>query len=204
MNVDGYQYSFFRSHGVDLNRNWPAQWGKGGSSSSPTSDGYMGPFAGSEPEVQALMGFFMNENHTRLLGAIDFHAFSQLILRPYGYSTEDAPDEALLKEAGDGIRDIIKSVSGKQYTSEKSIDLYVTTGTASDWFYDEDVFKFLPDRRLYAYTIELRPSASDIWWGGDGFILPADQIIPTGEEILEAMKFYMEFALENPLYIKDK
>ncbi|KAJ3300937.1 hypothetical protein HDU76_005955 [Blyttiomyces sp. JEL0837] len=161
----------------------------------------MGPKPGSEPEVQALMKFFMNGNHTRLLGAIDFHAFSQLILRPYGYSSSDAPDENLLRKAGDGIRDVIKTISGKKYVSQKTIDLYKATGAASDWFYDEDVFNHFPDRRLYAYTIELRPGADEVS-GGEGFILPPEQIIPTGKEILESIKFFMEFVMEHPLYIK--
>jgi hypothetical protein len=142
LNADGYAYTwtsghrlwrknrhpikqdFFGSVGVDLNRNFPAHWGEGGSSSAPYSDTYMGPSAGSEPEVQALMKFFMNANHTRLVGAIDFHSFSQLVLRPYGWTTDDAPDETLLKKAGDGIRDVIKKTSGKKYVSEREIDLY--------------------------------------------------------------------------------
>ena len=35
--------------GTDLNRNWPEKnWGKAGSSRSPSSDTYMGPSPGSE------------------------------------------------------------------------------------------------------------------------------------------------------------
>ncbi|KAJ3229988.1 hypothetical protein HDU78_008697 [Chytriomyces hyalinus] len=218
MNVDGYEYSwagnrlwrknrrvvkrdFFGSVGVDLNRNWPAHWGEGGSSNQPFSDVYMGPAAGSEPEVKALINFFMNDNHTRLIGAIDLHAFSQLVLRPYGWTEDPAPDEKLLKKAGDDIRDTIKKVSGKKYVSEREIDLYAASGTASDWFYDDDVQEWLPDRRLYAYTIELRPSADEAN-GAQGFILPPAQIIPTGQEIYEALKGYMAFALKNPLLVK--
>jgi hypothetical protein len=78
-----------------------------------------------------------------------------------GWTYNDAPDEKFLKKAGDGIRDEIKKVHGKKYTSEREIDLYKASGTASDWFYDEEVQEWLPDRRLYAYTIELRPSAEE-------------------------------------------
>ncbi|KAJ3119358.1 hypothetical protein HK100_000351 [Physocladia obscura] len=217
MNVDGYEHTwsgnrlwrknrrpikkdFFGSVGVDLNRNWPAHWGEGGSSSYPFSDTYMGPSAGSEPEVQSLISFFKNDNHTRLIGAIDFHSFSQLILRPYGWTEERAPDEKHLKTAGDGIRDAIKRVSGKKYVSEREIDLYAASGTASDWFYDEEVQEWLPDRRLYAYTIELRPSADEAN-GANGFILPPDQIVPTGQEILAAVKYYLDYARKNPLKV---
>ncbi|KAJ3076623.1 hypothetical protein HDU98_001632 [Podochytrium sp. JEL0797] len=215
MNIDGYEHTwsgsrlwrknrrpikqdFFGSIGVDLNRNWPAHWGEGGSSSYPFSDTYMGPSAGSEPETQALMDFFMNDNHTRLIGAIDLHSFSQLVLRPYGWTDEPAPDEKLLKQAGDGIRDAIKTTSGKKYVSEREIDLYMASGTASDWFYDKQVQEWLPDRRLYAYTIELRPSADEAN-GGEGFILPPSQIVATGQEIYNALVGYMQFAVKNPL-----
>ncbi|KAJ3214062.1 hypothetical protein HDU67_002106 [Dinochytrium kinnereticum] len=218
MNADGYKYTWdksrlwrksrrpiksdlFGSVGVDLNRNWPAHWGEGGSSTSPYSDVYMGPSAGSEPEVKALMSFFMSPNHTRLLGAIDFHSYSQLVLRPYGWTEEPAPDEKQLKKVGDGIRDVIKATHGKKYTSEREIDLYQCSGTASDWFYDDDVQKWLPDRRLYAYTIELRPSADETW-GNQGFILPPEFIVPTGEEIYASMVYFVQYAIANPLWVK--
>ncbi|KAJ3110427.1 hypothetical protein HDU96_006624 [Phlyctochytrium bullatum] len=218
MNIDGIKYTWggsrlwrknrrpikkdiFGSVGVDLNRNWPAHWGEGGSSTSPYSDVYMGPSAGSEPEVQVLMKFFTNDKHKRLVGGIDFHSYSQLVLRPYGWTEDPAPDETLLKKVGDGIRDKIKGVHGKKYTSQREVDLYTASGTASDWFYDEDVQKWLPDRRLYAYTIELRPSPEETW-GNQGFILPPDQIIPTGEEIYEAVVYFIEQAVKTPLLVK--
>ncbi|KAJ3055108.1 hypothetical protein HK097_011483 [Rhizophlyctis rosea] len=219
MNVDGYEYTwtnnrlwrknrrplndFFGSVGVDLNRNWPEHWGEDGSSSSPYSEVYQGPSAGSEPEVQALRKFFLSPNHTSLIGAIDFHAYSQLVLRPYGWTRKDAPDEHLLKQAGDGLRDRIKEVHGKKYVSEREIDLYAASGTASDWFYGKEVTKWLEGRHLYAYTIELRPSANEGGWGGQGFILPPEQIVPTGQEIVKAVKWWAQFALDHPLKKKD-
>jgi hypothetical protein len=42
---------------VNLNRNFPVGWGRSGSS-SPASDEYRGPSAGSEPETQALVNVF--------------------------------------------------------------------------------------------------------------------------------------------------
>ena len=62
-----------------MNRNWPDHWGKGGSSSNPSSDVYMGPSPGSEPEVKALMTAF--KSLPNMIGAIDFHSYSQLVLR---------------------------------------------------------------------------------------------------------------------------
>jgi murein tripeptide amidase MpaA len=48
--------------GVDLNRNYPYEWGCDyGSSGDPGSETYRGPSAGSEPETQAMMQF-INEH----------------------------------------------------------------------------------------------------------------------------------------------
>jgi hypothetical protein len=47
-----------------------------------------------------------------------------------------------------------------RYTSQKSIQLYVTTGTANDWFYDTDASSTncvgTTCYRAYGFTIELR------------------------------------------------
>ena len=50
-----------------------------------------------------------------------------------GWTTADSPDEAQLKVLGDDMSRAIDAVHGKSYTSQKSIGLYKTTGTASDW-----------------------------------------------------------------------
>ena len=50
-----------------------------------------------------------------------------------GWTNADSPDEAQLKGIGDEMRDQIFNVHDKFYSSDKSIGLYPTTGTASDW-----------------------------------------------------------------------
>ena len=50
-----------------------------------------------------------------------------------GWTTDDSPDEPQLKVLGDDMSAAIFAVHGKSYTSQKSIGLYKTTGTASDW-----------------------------------------------------------------------
>jgi hypothetical protein len=64
---------------------------------------------------------------------IDFHAYGQLILRPYGWGWEDHPNEALYKKYGDAMRDAIKDKSGKVYTSQKAAGLYLTSGSTDDY-----------------------------------------------------------------------
>ena len=56
-----------------------------------------------------------------------------------GWTYDDSPDEAQLKELGDGMNIAIFAVHGKSYTSQKSIGLYKTTGTASDWSAHNDM-----------------------------------------------------------------
>jgi murein tripeptide amidase MpaA len=200
-NPDGYEYAFTNerlwrknrrkntggSYGVDLNRNWNDHWGGSGSSSSPTSDTYRGTAPFSEPESLAIANYISSKNQQgNILGAIDFHSYSQLILRPYGWTTANSPDNAALKIIGDGVSYEIQKQSGKAYTSQRSIDLYITTGTASDWYYSAGIWA--------AYTIELRDT------GQYGFVLPPAQIIPTGQEIWASLRYFIKTVYDTYPY----
>ncbi|KXN66904.1 peptidase M14, carboxypeptidase A, partial [Conidiobolus coronatus NRRL 28638] len=179
VNPDGYKYTkTFRlwrkncnGRGVDLNRNFPFRWGGPGASTSPISDTYRGESAGSELETQAIIKYYTEQGP--IAGGIDWHSFSELVLRPYGDIQEDSPHETLHKQLGDGIVEKIKENRGKVYTSQKSIALYPTSGTANDWFYGA--------KGSYGYTIELSPNSQS---GAGGFILPASEIIPVGKDLL--------------------
>lgn len=50
-----------------------------------------------------------------------------------GWTTSDSPDEPQLSVLGADLNRAISAIHGKSYTSQKSIGLYKTTGTASDW-----------------------------------------------------------------------
>lgn len=79
--------------GVDLNRNYPYQWGYDdqGSSPSPSSETYRGPSAGSEPETQTVMAFIDSIDP---VAGIHYHTYGGYLLRPYAYNNSDTPDEA--------------------------------------------------------------------------------------------------------------
>ncbi|KAF9110564.1 hypothetical protein BGX27_006167 [Mortierella sp. AM989] len=210
MNIDGYNYTWtknrlwrknrrnngYGTYGVDLNRNWDDHFAEGGSSNFPWSETYHGPSAASEPEVQAMQNFFGAQK--RIVGAIDFHSYSQLVLRPEGWTTAPSPHEKEHKYVGDRIVSLIQNVHGKKYISEPSVALYKTTGAGSDWFYGEKATKANNGQRVYSYTIELRPSDTNPG-GRSGFILPPEEIIPLGEEIAKAMEFFVEYVVKNPL-----
>lgn len=160
------------TYGVDLNRNWDSEWGGGGSSGTPSSDTYRGTAVFSEPESKATADYIRSFTVNRIIAAIDFHSYSQLILRPWGYTKTNCPDETALRNYGANMAAAIKAKYGLTYTNQKSIDLYVTTGTASDWYYKIGI--------VGAYTIELRDLNT--------FVLPPNQIIPTGIEVWAAVK----------------
>jgi hypothetical protein len=193
VNPDGYKftniYRFWRKnrknlHGVDLNRNFPYNWKGEGASDNPLADDYRGLSEGSELETKSITSYFNGQG--KIAGAIDFHTYSELVLRPPGDKGE-AKDEAKLKELGDGIRDVIKQSRGTEYTSEKSYELYPTSGTAADWFYAEG--------KGYSYTIELSPKDGGLM----GFAPPTDQIKPVGAELYPAVVHFINYVTSNPI-----
>jgi murein tripeptide amidase MpaA len=182
--------------GADNNRNYNDHWGQGGSSTNPCSDTFMGPSVASENENKNTQTYFKELQKTApIIGAIDWHSYSQLVLRPYGWTSANSPDEAVFKTVGDRYRDDIRASTGRVYTSQKSIELYVTTGSASDWFYGTDAFAGNQGYRVYSYTIELRPAGSP-----PGFELPPAEIVPTGRENWAAIRNWLDYVVKNPIY----
>jgi murein tripeptide amidase MpaA len=197
INVDGYIYTqtdrMWRKNrrqnggacvGVDTNRNWDYQWMTGGSSNNPCSDTYAGPFAFSEPEVTAISNYLLStQNRTK--GYIDFHSYSQLVLNPWGYSTDDCPDNAIQQQMANGAAAEVKKVHGKTYeVGSTGQILYIASGSSPDWVYGAAHI-------TYAYTIELRDT------GRYGFLLPADQIVPQGEEIMPFVTYMANWILSH-------
>jgi murein tripeptide amidase MpaA len=118
----------YGAYGIDPNRNYPANWGDnaGGSSGSQSSETYRGTAPSSEPEVTAIRELMLSLPVT---GGITHHTYGRLVLRAWGHTTVNAPDEALMKQLGDAM------AAFNGYTSQKSRQLYTTTGTHSDWMY---------------------------------------------------------------------
>ena len=182
MNPDGYQYTwgtdrFWRKnrrggYGVDLNRNWSVAWGGAGTSSNKRSDIYRGEYAFSEPETQAMRNLAKRE-HFAL--HVDFHAFSQLILYPWGWSAKPSDDHAKYAGIGDKIAAAMYAQHGVNYKLMQSVELYPAAGTMTDWMYGEG--------GAFSYTVELRPKNGF----RNGFVLPPSQIKPTSDEAFAAL-----------------
>lgn len=76
-------------YGADPNRNWGYRWNTGGTSDHPCSEIYCGPHPYSEPSVSALAKFVSQVAETEdLLAYLSIHSYSQMILLPYGYTSE--------------------------------------------------------------------------------------------------------------------
>lgn len=83
------------------------------------------------------------------------------------------------------MSNVIYKVSGSKYTSERGAELYPAAGATDDWM--------TVKAQMVGYTIELRDT------GRYGFALPPWFIRPVGDEIWEAMKYFVEFMLVNEI-----
>lgn len=61
-----------------------------GASSNPCTDTYRGKFANSEVEVKSIVDFV--KSHGNIKAFVSIHSYSQLLLYPYGYKAEPAPN----------------------------------------------------------------------------------------------------------------
>ena len=114
--------------GVDPNRNYAYSWGDdtGGSSANAYSQTYRGTDPLSEAESKNVADLLKSHHATAM---ITHHTSGNLLLWAWGDTREDAPDNDLLEGLGRAM------AVYNRYKAQKSIDLYVTTGTTSDYAY---------------------------------------------------------------------
>merc|ERR1712117_474004 len=185
-NPDGYAYSWEHDRlwrktrsdhgsilgckGVDPNRNWGYHYAETGVSHSKCSETYCGPEAFSEPEMRNIRDFVMGLSPVPVLGHC-FHSYSQLWLWPYGYDYGAYPDNYReIQQLAIDASEALKQVHGTVFDPINSADLYPAAGASDDWY------KGVLGTR-FSFTTELRDT------GLHGFILPKEQIIPSGEEM---------------------
>ncbi|XP_065185159.1 carboxypeptidase B-like [Sycon ciliatum] len=195
-NADGYVYTHTTDRlwrktrepnagsscvGTDPNRNWDWHWGESGASKNPCHEDYAGTHAFSQVSVRDVADFLKNIPNLEIY--INFHSFGQLWMYPWAYSTELTPDNADLRGASIAAIDALKAVHGTVYTEGPIARIiYVASGSTADWTYGAIKVK-------YSYGIELRDKST--------FILPAREIVPSGEETLPAVIALAEYALEH-------
>jgi murein tripeptide amidase MpaA len=69
------------AQGLDLNRNFPANWRQEHEQLGA------GPYPTSEPEVRAVVDFFVT--HPNICAGTTLHTFSGVLLRPFGHAPDD-------------------------------------------------------------------------------------------------------------------
>ncbi|KAI8627365.1 hypothetical protein F5Y19DRAFT_465856 [Xylariaceae sp. FL1651] len=164
--------------GTDINRNWAVGWGGDGSSPDPSSETFSGFAPHDAPETAALAAFADNLRDLHGIKLyIDWHSYSQVILLSYGYTCTEFPanlDEQMALAAG------ISAAIAKPYNTTFDygpgcLVLYQSSGNGRDYLTDVGKAQF-------GWGIELRDTKY-------GFVLPPEQILPSGIEIWEGLKY---------------
>jgi len=198
MNPDGYAYTWSgdrmqrktmmpsgcsRSPGTDPNRNWDFHWGEAGTSTNPCSEAYAGAAAANQPEVQAIQNYIKKGDD--FLGYINFHSYSQLWMSPWGYTSSQAPDYTAQNAAAKAAVSALQAVHGTQFDyGPIATTIYPASGSSADYTYGVCGVKF-------SYGVELRDS------GRYGFVLPANQIVPSGEETFAGVMALAQYMIED-------
>uniref|UniRef100_A0A182Q3L0 Zinc carboxypeptidase A 1 n=1 Tax=Anopheles farauti TaxID=69004 RepID=A0A182Q3L0_9DIPT len=175
--------------GADPNRNWNFHWAEQGTSNDACSDTYAGPSAFSEDETRTLSSY-VETLRGKLAAYIAFHSYSQLLLFPYGHTSEHSENHDDLNDIAEATVTSLAKRYGTKYTYGNVYDaIYPASGSSVDWSYGVQDVKI-------AYTYELRPDG-DSW---NGFVLPPNQIIPTGEETLDSLVTLLEESAARGYY----
>ncbi|KAF7189488.1 putative metallocarboxypeptidase ECM14 [Pseudocercospora fuligena] len=216
LNPDGYVYTWetdrlWRKNrqqtgirfcqGIDLDRSFGFEWS---ATDNPCSESFSGESPFDAVEAKAFADWAKNEtenNNVEFAGFLDLHSYSQEILYPYSYSCDDSPPglenlEELAYGLGRAIRvthnhnyEVMPACEGNvMYTAGSKKEhlsprMEESGGSALDFFYRTMGVR-------YAYQVKLRDR------GTYGFLLPRDNIIPTGKEILNAVLYFGGFLSE--------
>jgi murein tripeptide amidase MpaA len=184
-NIDGYNFAHASNRlwrknrqsvsgssclGTDLNRNYQWEWGRGGSSTDPCSDTFMGRTPGSTPEVSGITNFLTNQV-PNVIFFLDIHSYGSMFMSPWGYSYNYPPtqDYTVMDTVMQVARSSIRAVNQRTYAIGTSANvIYIASGGSDDWSYGQ--LGVVP-----SFTVEI---------AGSSFIAPTSQILPLAQEIL--------------------
>jgi carboxypeptidase T len=199
VNPDGLEYSihFYRywrknrrnnrdgSYGVDPNRNYGFKWGIDnlGSSPDPSSEVYRGESPFSEPETRSIRNLYQRHRF-RVLAS--YHSYSQILLYPWGYTSEPTDKYDLLSEMAETMSNLMEPVNGRVYGyAQAGADFYFTNGDTTDWSYGT--------YGIPSFTVELPPIDEP----HGGFFNAEEDIQDIFRENLPAMLYLIEWASDH-------
>lgn len=139
--------------GVDLNRNYGYKWNATtqSGSSDPKAEDYRGTAPFSEPETQALRDLVMQHNFKY---AVSFHSGTEVILYPWGYTTQPTPDSKTFVEIGQDLSHLMGGITAQQGAQSGTM-----SGLWEDWMYQ--------NRSTFALTCEIFTNSSG-WQSAPG------------------------------------
>ncbi|MGB0931057.1 MAG: M14 family zinc carboxypeptidase [Chitinophagales bacterium] len=184
-----------QTDGVDLNRNYDLEWGRDdfGSSPDPTSDTYRGPSAASEPETQAVQ-FFCERHDFKI--AQNYHAFSNLLIYPWGYVADFyTPDSALYVN----YAQIMTQENGYAAGTGNQTVGYLVNGDSDDWMYGEQTTK----NKIFAFTPEVGNSDDGFWPASNRIIPLCQENVWTNIVTSLFVHNYAKIEDKSPLFVTD-
>uniref|UniRef100_A0A183BY28 Peptidase_M14 domain-containing protein n=1 Tax=Globodera pallida TaxID=36090 RepID=A0A183BY28_GLOPA len=176
-------------YGVDPNRNFPFHWGKAGVSKCPCSQVYNGEKPLSEPEC-ANLAKFISANSGTIKAYLTLHAFSNLIIHPYGFERHFYPkDIAQIRSVANSMAKAIATAGGDKFKVGSAPDiLYLVSGSSDDFARNQGI--------KYTYTMELTSG----WYDSNyvGFVYPEEGIGKEAEQVLPALWTLAEHIRNEP------
>uniref|UniRef100_A0A1L8DQV7 Putative carboxypeptidase a n=1 Tax=Nyssomyia neivai TaxID=330878 RepID=A0A1L8DQV7_9DIPT len=159
--------------GADPNRNWGYNFMQGGASNNPCSETFAGTAAFSEVETRTLSNYY--STLSGISTYLSFHAYGQMLLLPFGHTTAHLGNYNDLMAIGSKAVAKLAERFGTRYTYGNIAEtIYVASGGSIDWVKGSKGTGIV-------YCYELRDT------GRYGFTLPANQIIPTGQETMDSI-----------------
>eukprot|EP00873_Tetraselmis_striata_P012977 jgi/Tetstr1/433241/TSEL_022529.t1 len=196
-------------YGIDLNRNWPLDFGQRGGQA--VSDVMCGETFSGRSYFQAeetlalceLLGEVTGEsprtlcsrtNPQRATGttgrsidaAIDFHAYGQVVLGAWAHTNQPGPMHRLLNHVGMEMAQAMEPQHYLYGTGDADGSAYLTSGTFPDWLHY--AFDSL------AYTVELPPES----WDMGNFLLDGQLILGAARSAYKGMHRMLEVLLAPP------
>ena len=133
---------------------------------------------------------YLYKHKDNIKGYINFHSYSQLILYPWSYTCDkkvNSTDYVALEKVSAEFSTAVGDTHGKIYEYGQSCNtMYAASGVSEDYAYGVCGI-------TYSWVVELRDT------GEFGFLLPPEEIIPTGEEIFAGVATMAKYVDINML-----